>query len=173
MSWIIADLIDYVNDVKPSNWDATYRRVLFPEPALRWRIRSIQVQRHCLGEHTLPMDPQEGPSRFPFRRYVALQEPGCSSFMASLANEVMVCRRVWRREPKSDISLKLITCRQFWSQVPGEKDGVRAQQTFYLVDLKYHLMKGNCRRKWEAKIPFCTDAPTQSLSDILLRRIAI
>jgi hypothetical protein len=35
MSSMIADLMDYVNDLKGSNQDTAYKSVLFPEPATR------------------------------------------------------------------------------------------------------------------------------------------
>ena len=62
-----------------------------------------------LGRHTFTMNPQEGPSRFPFRECIALEEPCCSSTASSLPNKVVIRRRVRGGEPGLNVPLQLVT----------------------------------------------------------------
>jgi hypothetical protein len=61
---MIAELIGYMNHLEQTNLDTTYRRVLFPEPAIGIHQCKFALM---VGERTLSMNPQEGPRRFPTR----------------------------------------------------------------------------------------------------------
>ncbi len=66
MSCIIADLVGTVNNLEQTHKDITYRSVLFPAPASNIHDLLVQTTRKRFEEHTFTMDPQEGPTRFPF-----------------------------------------------------------------------------------------------------------
>jgi hypothetical protein len=61
---MIAELIAYMNHHEQTDLDTTYRRVLFPEPAIGIHQCKFAL---VVGKHTLSVDPQEGPRRFPTR----------------------------------------------------------------------------------------------------------
>jgi hypothetical protein len=53
-------------------------------------------------ERTFAVDPQERRG-LPLFENTALEEPGRCSLMVGLACDIMVCGRIWRREPVSQI----------------------------------------------------------------------
>src|SRR5713226_4996687 len=57
--------------------------------------------------HTLSMNPQQRSLGFLFCQRIALEKPSCSSFMSRFSNELLIRRRVRRREPVVDVLLQL------------------------------------------------------------------
>jgi hypothetical protein len=81
----------------------TYQRMLFPEPATI--IRNDQYLGVVKGQRrrTFAMDPQQGGGRLglPFHEYTSLEEPCRRPFMLSPARDILISRRVRRRQPLS------------------------------------------------------------------------
>src|SRR6266571_2203943 len=49
------------------------------------------------------MDPQERSDRCPVLEFLALKKPRSRSLIVSLARNVVICGRVWRRKPFVDV----------------------------------------------------------------------
>jgi hypothetical protein len=57
------------------------------------------------------MDPQERSICLPFLENAVLRKPCSRPVVVISPRYVVVCRRVWRGEPTSDILLELVTCK--------------------------------------------------------------
>jgi hypothetical protein len=100
----------------------------------------MQCMRSQLGRHTFSTDPQERSLRFPFRQYITLKEPCCSSTMFCLPKSVVIRRRVRGRKPALDVPSQLVTYK-----IPSvsETKG-RETRTFHFVCFIYHLVNSDC-----------------------------
>ena len=76
----------------------TNHRTLLPEPATNIRVGGVWCSGEQMGR-TFAMDPQERRGRFPLFENTALEEPGRCSLVVCLSCDIMVCRRIRRREP--------------------------------------------------------------------------
>ena len=100
-----------MNDFGCCYWDDTYRRVLFPAPAIRF---SRQCKNVCSQSKTYVFHGStRGTLFFPFCKciVIVLQEPCCSPTMLCHPKSVVVRRRVRGRKPAFDVPSQLVTYR--------------------------------------------------------------
>ena len=86
------------------------------------------------------MNPQKGSSRFPFCQCVALQEPCSSSTVSCFPNEVVIHRRVRRREPALNVASQLVTYKTLSSQQRR-----KVKTTTNVSSYSYRLIPGEGR----------------------------
>jgi hypothetical protein len=75
--------------------------MLFPEPATKIRNDQHMGDYEGTERRTFAMDPQQGGGRLglPFNEYTSLEEPCRRPFMLSPARDILISRRVRRRQP--------------------------------------------------------------------------
>ena len=90
------------------------------------------------------MDPQERTTRHPVLEFLASKEPRGRSFILGLARNVVICGRVWRRKPFTNVLFYLGP----WAEDSASKtDAIRGKtsQTLYFLRIVRHFLHSNVR----------------------------
>ena len=90
------------------------------------------------------MDPQERTARHPALEFLASKEPGGRSFILSLARNVVICVRVWRRKPFENVLFYLCP----WAEDSASKTDAllgKTSQTLHFLRIVRHFLQGNVR----------------------------
>jgi hypothetical protein len=89
--------------------------------------------------HTIAVNPQMRTGCFPFFESVTFGKPLGGSIVTGLASNILVCRRIWWRQPTSKILLQLVACDSSL-RINVNEGNVTSARTIGLVDLLRHLM---------------------------------
>jgi hypothetical protein len=99
-------------------------------------MSSVQRTRPRPEKHTFTVNPQEGPSCFPFCQCIDPKKPCCSSFMTCFLDEVLIYRWVRGRKPVLNLPSPLVTYKI--SSISTTKcEGNTTNVSFRLFRLKF------------------------------------
>ena len=86
----------------------TNQSMLFPERLQDGSSAAVKLE--SSGRHTFSVNPQQRSSRFPFLEDTSFEKPFRISLMVSATGDVVVNRRIWRREPFVKLLSQLVPC---------------------------------------------------------------
>jgi hypothetical protein len=105
------ELVGDLSAPKNCSCNDTYERTVFPEPATMHRgISSSKSNEN--EKHTKALDPKKVTSLLPLFEHVALRKPRGSATVVHFAGDIMVCPRIWCRQPLSELLLQLVACKK-------------------------------------------------------------
>ena len=114
---MIAELV-VVDDISTSDQAEYYQDALKNAFArTRYEIRSplarskTQLTRR-VEERTLSLNPQHAPGFFPIPEGSLFDKPRCRTLVLGTACNVVILRRIWRREPFCEFLFQLIPCKK-------------------------------------------------------------
>jgi hypothetical protein len=116
----------------------TYERMVFPEPATMHRgISSSKSNEN--DKRTKALDPKKVTSLLPLFEHDALRKPRGGATVVHFASDIMVCPRIWCRQPLSRLLLQLVACKVH-SGYTSQSGNVGELRTSHLVDIYCYIL---------------------------------